>query len=506
VSTPQTLDPPAAAGPLPARKAPVLKTVMQCEWRLVRTDLGWWTAIVLLLACVGYAVSNGRARLDERSQGIHEAQKDETARLSSLTKLLGRIERHEVPPPDAPYRDPRNAIYVGRGQAAAVAYLPDRPLALAAVGLSDLYPPAFKVSAGSKDSFLFVDEIANPSHLLSGSFDLAFVLVYLYPLLLLALSYNILSGEQEQGTLALTAASSARLTTVLAGKLAVRAGGVIAAAVLGSAALLFRMGFRIEGANSLLALGLLSLAIAIYGLFWVALALVVNSLRRDSAFNAVALVMAWVLLVLVAPAAMNAAAQALYPAPARAEMVLAVRTAAIDAERDRAATEARYREEHRNPGDSPRTGSGAITDERSKLTLAVTVAADSRADAVLASQEDRIREQRRLSDRLSLLAPPALVNDAIAELAGNGHTRWDDYLSRIGEFHGRWRSFFVDRAARGQALSSADYPDFPRFEPSDSGSGWFASSTLRVLLSLAWVGAVAIALLAWADRRLSRAA
>ncbi len=82
--------------------------------------------------------------------------------------------------------------------------LPDAPLAIAAVGLSDLYPHAFKVSAGSKDSFLFVDEIANPAHLLSGSFDLAFVIVYLYPLLLLALCYNVLSGEQEQGTLALT--------------------------------------------------------------------------------------------------------------------------------------------------------------------------------------------------------------------------------------------------------------------------------------------------------------
>ncbi len=56
-------------------------------------------------------------------------------------------------------------------------------------------------------------------------------------------------------------------------------------------------------------LGLLMLTIVLYGLFWVALALLVNSLRRDSAFNAVALVMAWVLLVLVAPAAMNATAQ-----------------------------------------------------------------------------------------------------------------------------------------------------------------------------------------------------
>ena len=57
---------------------------------------------------------------------------------------------------------------------------------------------------------------------------------------------NILSGEQEQGTLTLTAATSARLTTVLAGKRAIRAGGVILAAVAGCWALLLAVGTRVD--------------------------------------------------------------------------------------------------------------------------------------------------------------------------------------------------------------------------------------------------------------------
>jgi len=36
-----------------------------------------------------------------------------------------------------------------------------------------------------------------------------------------------------------------------------------------------------------------------------------------------------------------------------------------------------------------------------------------------------------------LLVPAVLVNDALVELAGDGHTRWDAYLARIGEFHRR---------------------------------------------------------------------
>ena len=479
----------------------VVGTAMRCEWRLLRKDVGWWSVIALLLACVSYSLHNGRLRLAERTAGVAEAQRDETDRIASLTKLLDRIERGETKTPDAPYRDPRNAIYVGRGSGATVAFLPDTPLAVIAVGVSDLYPHSFKVTAGSQDSFLFVDEIANPTHLVSGGFDLAFVIVYLFPLLLLALSYNVLSGEQEQGTLALTAASSAPLMTVLAGKLAVRIGVVIAVAIVGIWVQLLVSGSPLGAAGGLAAFAMLALTVVLYGLFWASLALLVNSLRRDSAFNAVALVMSWVLLLLVAPAAMNATAQVMHPAPARAEMVLAVRNAAIDTERDRDATDARYREEHRSTNDQ--STDGPKVDDRTRRTLAVTVAADARADAMLVNHEAQVQAQRRFSDRLAFLVPPVLINDALAELSGNGHSRWDNYLARIGDFHSRWQAFFVERASRDAPLTTADYKSFPRFDSVEPSSSWLATSIRRVRLSLLSVGAITIILLLTASRRLA---
>lgn len=495
----------AAPGISPTRtRASVLRTSIGCEWRIARSDLGWWAALIALIGCVGYSLEGGRARIAERARSLIEAQRDEDQRLASLTRLLGRIERNEVKPPDAPYRDPRNAIYVGRGQGATVAYLADAPLAIAAIGLSDLYPQVFRVSAGSKDSFLFVDEIANPAHLLGGSFDLAFVVVYVYPLLLLALCYHVLSGEEEQGTLALTVASSAPLARVLFGKVVVRAGGAAAAAIGTIWCYLALASPRVFSGGGLVSLVGLTLTIVLYGAFWTALALLVNSFRRDSAFNAVALVMAWVFLLLVGPAIVNAIAQVLYPAPARSEMVLAVRSAAIDAERDREATEARYRDEHVTASDRNTASTERTKDERTQHTLDVTLAADVRADAVLAEQEARVRGQRRLADRLALLVPPALIYDTLAELAGNGHTRWDDYVARVGGFHKTWQSFFVERAQRRSALTTADFARFPRFPASDTSAACPGTSGERVIFALAWVGAVTAALFVWSDRRLSR--
>lgn len=93
------------------------------------------------------------------------------------------------------------------------------------------------------------------------------------------------------------------------------------------------------------------------------------------------------------------------------------------------------------------------------------MAADARADSVLAEQEARIFRQRRLAERLAFLLPPSLVYDGVAELAGNGHTRWDDYLWRVGAFHATRREYFVVRARAGEPLAVSDYALFPRFDP-----------------------------------------
>lgn len=468
----------------------ILRTVAACEWRLVRGDLGWWGAVLIAVACVAYAGFNGRARVAERARAIEEARKDEAKRIESLTKQLAGIASGKLPLPDAPYRDPRNAIYVGRGQGAAVAYLPDGPLAAAAIGLSDLYPQVLKVSAGSKDTFLFADEIENPAHLLGGGFDLAFVVVYILPLLILATGYDVLSGERERGTLALTASTSAPLPVVLVGKLLVRAGGVTLAAVATSWIVLAP-----ADPGGLLAMTLLTAGVLIYAAFWGAVCLLVNSLGRDSAFNAVALVVGWGLLLVVGPASANAIAQALYPAPARSELILAVREAAIDAERDRDAADARYRDEH---------GAAPPGDRQTLRTLDVTVAADARSDAMLAEQDARILRQRRLAERLAYSLPPCLMHDAIAELSGNGHTRWDGFLARVAAFHARWREFFVARARDGRMLTSADYEAFPRFEADGEEVGASRESLARVATSLGAVATITAVVALAAGSRLSR--
>ena len=71
-------------------------------------------------------------------------------------------------------------------------------LPLLATGQSDLSPGhetvvLWKLAAPADTR----SELENPSHLMAGRFDLAFVLVWLFPLFLLALVYDLMAGDRE---------------------------------------------------------------------------------------------------------------------------------------------------------------------------------------------------------------------------------------------------------------------------------------------------------------------
>jgi len=498
----------------PRARVGLWRTVLACEWKLVRVDLGVWLAVLLMAACVGYALLSGQQRLSERAAAVAAAQQEESHRRETLLRQVIRIERGEATAPAESFRDPGNPLSVGRGSGASVVQLAPSPLAAAAIGVSDLYPPTFRVAAGSRDRFLFVDEIANPTLLASGSFDLAFVTVFLLPLVLLALAYNVLSGEREQGTWALTLASSAPPLPVLLAKLLARSAGVVVVAAGGAVPVLAMQGAPMATVDAVSALAAWSGLVLLYAAFWLALALWVNSWGRDSAFNAVALVLAWVMLVLVAPSGIQAVSEAWHPAPARSEMVLAVRQAAVDVDRDLDAERARFRSEHglaqptapgaaAAPAATGTSAASAAASAGDRRTLARLLAADRRADEVLARHDAMVRANRSLVERASWLAPPVLLNDALAALAGNGPDRWDAHLADVSAFHRRWQAFFVERAERGARLASAEHVLFPQFDVAPletwvGGVAWRVAGAGGSLLVLVGV------LTALSGRRLQR--
>ena len=319
----------------------ILRTVLRNEWRLLRADRALGLVLGVFALLFAYALANGMAWVDFQEETLAAAREGNHERVQALEAELQRIA--DGARPSSPFRDPRSPSVLGGASGAHTAVLDPGPLTALAVGQSDLLPYYYDVSIQTNESsFLQNGEIENPLNLLVGRFDLAFVVVYLLPLLILALSFNVLSGEREQGTLALTLSQPVSVRGVVTAKLAFRAilvmGLALGVSLLG---VLFTGGFGSPGR-----VALWCAAVAAYALFWFTLAAWVNGLGRSSAWNATVLVGAWLLLVVVLPASVNITAGLLHPLPSRVEMITAQREASNEAVNQRSELLARYLEDH----------------------------------------------------------------------------------------------------------------------------------------------------------------
>jgi ABC-2 type transport system permease protein len=448
-------------------KNAILATI-HAELRLIRVETTPKLIVLLTFCALLYGLMSGIAFQECRNNRVTALKESTTGKFLEKRNAAQTIAEGKMVMPDKPYRDPGNTIFVARSTP-EIADLPQTPLSFLAVGESDLYPAAIQVSAKSKDSFLFDEEINNPTHLLTGVFDSAFVLVYLLPLFILALTYNIISGEREQGTLSLNAASPVPMRVIMSAKLLVRvAVPLLTAALTLSAAVLTRQ------PHSLGAAAILVVALLLYSLFWGAVALAVNGFGLDSTGNALVMSILWISLVFIVPAIIDAVVELAHPAPTRSAMVLAVRNSTIQVDTELDAAQAQYQLEHQGTGHThgeyttphthldPSMVSGSNENRNFRLLQSIKKA-QAAGDAIYQEQQHTLEKRQNLANRLQILSPVLVMQDIFAESAGNGSIRYKSFFSQVDRFHDTWRSFFVNLAEQGIRLDASAYDEFPKF-------------------------------------------
>ncbi|MGL5005185.1 MAG: ABC transporter permease, partial [Casimicrobium sp.] len=192
----------------------LLWRVMKHEARVLSADRSLWIVGTLLTLLAAYALFNGLSDTREREALLASIHKQQADRVPAMRAQLQRVlSGAEKPDPFANPADPASIGSGGGGRHATMPYLALAPIAF---GQSDMLPNYYRMTYRSKASFMDEGELENPWNLLSGRFDLAFVIVVLMPLAILALCYNLLSGEREQGTLRLLLAQPISVRTLVA--------------------------------------------------------------------------------------------------------------------------------------------------------------------------------------------------------------------------------------------------------------------------------------------------
>ena len=434
----------------------MIKKIFAHEMTLLRRDGVAGFTVVLFLGAMAYAGWLGFKYSEEKQAELYQY---ESAYAESLLESKNQAIEQEA----AMVRDsipletytwgPRNPYSVGSSRGKIIT-LPAGPLAAFAVGQSDLQPTAWKVSVAGVRSAAPTVTLENPFKLLVGHFDLSFVFLYMYPLLIIALTFGLTSAERESGLLRMLLAQPIKLTTLAEGKIAARALLLGMCTLVGTGLLWGLVG---EGASIDRWL-LWLLVVFAYGAFWIGLCVFVDSRVKIASVSALVLSGCWLVFAVVIPALISLFATTLYPVPSRMEYVTAMRTESSVAQQQGAASLAQFLEDH--PEIAP------VSDEDANFAM-LRVAREERIAEQLAPLEARFENQRAKQqtfiNRIGYLSPTILAHQTFMDIAGTGSERYAQFFEEAHLFQEEWKAFFVPRYFEDVAFMASDYELLPAF-------------------------------------------
>jgi ABC-2 type transport system permease protein len=196
------------------------------------------------------------------------------------------------------------------------------PVNSLAIGQRDVNPSIQSVTIRGLEGQKYDAELNNPNNLLLGNIDFSFVLIYLFPLLIIAFSYNLISEEKESGTwkIVVTQSQNTFLYILKLFYIRILSLTLLLTIVLAIAAFLLNIPLNI----SFLTFYGISV---LYLIFWFAICFFLVSLQMNSNFNAVILLTTWLFLIIILPALINTYIVNKYPIPEALELTVKQRNA-----------------------------------------------------------------------------------------------------------------------------------------------------------------------------------
>ena len=448
----------------------MLTLIFRYEWRRFRRNR-LQVAVLAALAVLGlYAIYCGQRQMAAQRAAGGRVVAAAQAELAGYCAAFGADTTR--PAAKEAYRqatDPTSAW----GEHGYAATAPPAPLAALVVGQRDLNPGFYRLTGLGLYYQLFQNELANPQKLLVGNLDLAFVLVYLLPLLIIVLSYGLLSGERESGVLPLLHVQAASVRRLLLGKLLFGF-----ALVMGLAGGLSGVGFAVAGASpaaDATGLALWLLTVGAYCAFWFALVWLLVSFNQNSAVNALTAVGLWLLLLLVVPSLLSAALAVVRPVDS-SQLATLVRRTGIDNEEHEPTVRAVVRQYLRqHPRLAPPGDTLFQPDLLSKGYAAYAQLNTQRQRPLVDEYLRAVAAREDLAARFSFFNPAVNTQNLLSQLAGTDLPSYLRFFNSLPAFHRQIVGFYYPHLFRNQPLALRDYAQRPVFRappPSRQGLGF----------------------------------
>ena len=425
-----------------------LKQLLRSKWLLLLS--------VILVLLFGFATYNGLNKVEDRKTIIALAQTETQGNDTKMLKILDSLEQGQQVSL-SPWELPSDPVVVGSNYP-RIAAMPAADFAFLATGQSDLFTHYKKPKVYGGSIIEDFTEMTSPVQLLFGSFDLAFVVVFLLPLLIVAFSYNVLSAEKESGTLRLLAAQPISIRSWVLQKLLIRFFWLSVLVILSLTLVLLVFGAN-PFANLLNLLSLFGLVIS-YMLFWFALAFIVNLWVGSSAKNAVALLGLWIGFVLLVPSILNQLGTTIYPMPSRTLMINELREKQGDATKRQDEILDNYLRDH------PEYAVNDTTETRSFWHgyMASQNLLRDEVKPVMDRYNNQLKKQQSWINRFKWLSPAITIQESMNKLAGTATSDYENYREQVLSFSQEWRAHFMPFLYNNREFTKADYTELPSFK------------------------------------------
>lgn len=467
------------------------KKIFWHEWLEIKRSRLQLAILAMFMVAGLYAIYYGNAEITKQqatirfvTQQTDKEQLDFAKGLYADTSTKAGMAAYE------------SAAYPSKARFFLNYYPVDRPSAFAklSIGQRDVHPYYLQLNAQNLYLQLFRSEISNPKKLLAGNFDLAFVIIYLLPLLIIAFTYNLLSSEREQGTFALLKTQPISIRAIMFYKLLFN---FFLIAIL--AAVVSIIGFRWSKIGFAQSGGVLSwlLTTFIYIAVWFALVLLVNSYNKSSTFNAIWLLGIWLMFLIVIPSVLNLAITNRKPVDATSLTNAMRRRQGMDETPNgmKAVLNSFYNHfpEYRN------TDTSKNRFLEFKAYSAFVTLKDMADKPMVDNYFENIYERNRLLTGFDIINPAVNTQAIFNAIAGTGLENSSDFRNSVVGFHQQLTRFCFKPLFAERLMTKDDYAHLPLFKMKEQ-----RSATALLLKGLTWLVLLSVGLLLLAGRRLKK--
>lgn len=337
-------------------------------------------------------------------------------------------------------------------------YNPPSEWAAFSLGQRDVLNYNVKAKILALEGQIYDTELTNPLSLLVGNLDLSFVVIYLFPLLIIALGFNLISEEKETGVWSMIKTSGVSTLVFISYKILVR--WLLVVGLL--SVLLFIATIIFNAHFDAVFWSILGISVG-YVSFWFALIWLVNALGKNSNYNASFLVGCWITLCLMLPALGNTIINTTTPIHEAMETTLIQREAYHEKwDMPKKITMEKFYEEY------PEYRKYPISEEAYYVAgwyFAMQYVADKEAEPTSQQMEKKLIERQEKAQKVGWFLPTVGVQRWFQDLAHTDLGTHLAYLKSVREHHKAVREYFYPYIFEDILTKEVPWDKRPKYQP-----------------------------------------